>query len=640
MKHFASKLKACIYSTFFSGLVILSPNISLAQNTEVLPDTLAEIKVTASKYILEPIYQPVQLLLIDQEILRLTGATNLSSLLSSFGHAHVRSYGPGLAAGITQRGFTTSSFQIIRDGFVINNPLYGQVDLALIPLDLISSGEGANANASSAYGSAALGGSLVLHSDWKPSYSLSQSFGSFGYNQTSISAGEKIGNASLLLQLGRNSAENNFSFTNPLNEQLEIRSNNAINKQWLRMGISNRWGTYLLQTNVIAIRAEREIPDAIVFSPANAVQNDSEIRLSTIISPIHSNRWTASFQAYHNSIEYKDVYINEPSDNQIQSASFNTSVHLINVQSIKVRFENGLSHTVANSNNFEGLRSRNTFNSSVQGQLNKGDKLFLFPSIRFDWISDVDYALSYSTGINLPLIPQKLHLRSQFSRNFTVPTLNDLYWAYGGNPELLPETSNKADIGYHVQLNFNDHFFEFQGQAYKAVLDNGIIWRPIDQFQWSPQNIQQISSHGFEQSLRWNYSIGDFSADIRSQVTYTAAEISRSRFDGDKALGRQLPYTPKWMVKIQPGFRFNKTDVSFEYTYDGKRFISDNNTSLDDPLSSFFIINGSIIQGIKMGKIKSELKLNINNILNERYNLLNWYPLPGRSITTSLKIKL
>jgi len=639
----ANKLNACFNSSIVLGLLIVAILVPLnlkAQSSTAQPDTLAEIKVTASKYTVDAIYQPIQLLLIDEKTLRLTGAQDLSTLLSLVGYSHIRSYGPGLAAGITQRGFTTSSFQIIREGFVLNNPMYGQVDMALIPLDLLSSAEGASANASSAYGSAALGGSLVLNSNWNPELSFTHTVGSFGFNQTSVFAGEQYGNTRLILQAGRKAAENNFSFINPENVTRERRSNNAQNSQWLRFGSISRLGKYQLQTNLTALKAEREIPDAIIFSPAQALQKDSEFRLATMLLPMNSNPWSVNLEINQSNISYNDIYLSTPSKNLVQSASISSSIQMLSSPIVNARMDNGLSFISTNSNNFDDIKSRNMLNSSIYGSVKAGDKLLIFPSIRFDWISDVDYALSYSTGLNLPIIPQILHLRSQVSRNFTVPTLNDLYWAYGGNPDLLPEKSLKADLGYHFNIKGDRFQLEWQVQAFRAELNNGIVWRPKDLYQWSPVNIQQIVSSGFEQNIRWTADIGPLNTELRAQVSYTKAEVSRSRFDGDNAVGKQLPYTPKWLFRFQPSLTYKKTELSFGLTHDGKRYISEDHSNIQDPFDSYTLINSTLLQSIEIGKIDTILKLGIINLFDKKYNAINGYPLPGRSINLGIKIKV
>lgn len=640
MNYSAFKLKA-YFLLMLSGLT-LSFDLGMvqAQIQSANKDTLAEIKITASKFNVENIYQPVQILQIDPKTLRLTGARDLSTLLSVIGHAHVRSYGPGLAAGLTQRGFTTSSFQIIRDGFVLNNPLYGQVDMALIPTDLISTAEGAVANASSAYGSSSLGGSLVLGNHWNTGISIDQTVGSFGYNQTSISAGEQWGSTRLKLQIGRSEASNRYSFLNTNNQTIERRTNNSQSKQWLRIGSLGTWRQFIVQSNLSALHADREIPDPIIYDPAEAHQADSEFRFTTILTPNDSNKWSIAAEATHHDIDYSDKYLSEPSQNRIQSLSLNSKIHILRKSPFRARMDNGLSVTHARSNNFDEIKSRSTVYSSLTSEYHALEKLIIYPSIRYDWISDVDHALSYSTGLNIPVYPKVFHLRSQFSKNFTVPTLNDLYWMYGGNPNLLPETSTKADIGYHFDLKRDSYNMDVQFQAYWAKLDDGIIWRPVDLNNWSPINVQQIRSRGFEQSLNLQFSKGSFNSEIRSQITYTDAIISKSRYSGDQAVGKQLPYTPKWMLRLQPMLSVKNTELALEISHDGKRFINTDQNSENDILNKNRLINLTIAQHIKTGKIKSLLKFNINNIENKKYYAVNNYPLPGRSFNFSINLSI
>lgn len=61
---------------------------------------------------------------------------------------------------------------------------------------------------------------------------------------------------------------------------------------------------------------------------------------------------------------------------------------------------------------------------------------------------DQDLApLTGSLSAKYSLRPEQF-LHINLSRNYRLPGLNDLYWNPGGNPDLLPEQANSAELGY------------------------------------------------------------------------------------------------------------------------------------------------------------------------------------------------
>ena len=229
-------------------------------------------------------------------------------------------------------------------------------------------------------------------------------------------------------------------------------------------------------------------------------------------------------------------------------------------------------------------------------------------------------------------------MRSQWSYNFTAPTLNDQYWSYGGNRDLKPEKAYKWDVGMHVQHQAANVDVDWQVQFYLTRARNGIVWQPDASGSWSPVNLQQMHGKGMENSLNYSASLGGFRFHAGSQLTWTKAYLPRPRYEGDPAVGRQLRYTPEWMLKTQAGASHRMISLSTEMAFVGKRFTSDDHQAAVDPLPAFRTVNFVALFNIPAATAVPEVRFTLVNAFNEEYNTIAWYPMPGRHLLVSMRL--
>lgn len=608
---------------------------------DIRRDTLTAIDVTATRYTIAAIKQPVYVQFLDADDLKRSTARDLAGLLSMYGHAHIRSYGPGLSAGITQRGFSTSSFQVIRDGFAINHPMHGQVDIGLIPIASLLKTESASGNASSTYGSSASGGSLLIRSSWDLKPQLAHSRGAYGFQETNLSAGANLSGNLVLLQGGYSTSANDFGYYNIVEEQSQRRLNNQTEQFWGRIGSLSTIAGLNVQSNVYWNDAERGVPNPIIAGNSAALQQDSDLRYTASIRPDRPNsNWAVNVQAYQNILLYDDDFLTETSYNRIRSASLAAELTIVDTNSVQIDLHVGTDYAVVKTSNYDSNPARLSAHSILQGRFSLNQGLILFPSVRVDIIEDVGSALSPTIGLNQAIIPGILHLRSQLSRNFTAPSMNDLYWAQGGNPDLKPEIATKFDIGAHASFKMDRINLDVQGGYFLSRMRNGIIWQPGPQNIWSPINLVRMNSHGSEQSLKATYSGQSMHFGVSGSATYVHAQIPAPRFDGDNAVNRQLRYTPSWILRGTGFIAYKKTELAAEYSFDGERYTTEDHSSPLDPLPAYNVVNLILRFSPQIGPTQLGLKLSILNLTDEQYNSIAWYPMPGRHIQIGMNIAL
>ena len=89
--------------------------------------------------------------------------------------------------------------------------------------------------------------------------------------------------------------------------------------------------------------------------------------------------------------------------------------------------------------------------------------------------------------------------KASVSRNFRFPTLNDLYFLPGGNPDLKNETGVQYEAGLSFAVG-RDAIYTLSGSAswYDQRIDDWILWLPTTKGFFSPVNIKEVHAYGVE----------------------------------------------------------------------------------------------------------------------------------------------
>jgi outer membrane cobalamin receptor len=215
----------------------------------------------------------------------------------------------------------------------------------------------------------------------------------------------------------------------------------------------------------------------------------------------------------------------------------------------------------------------------------------------------------------------KLH--GSLSRSFRAPTFNDLYWPDEGwavgNPNLKPEKCITAEIGLEAKLS---KFLLSDLTYYRSNYNQLISWIP-EAGVWKPQNIGSAVIDGLE--LENSLSL---SQDLMLRISYT---YLRAR--DDKA-HEYLIYQPKNKADFSLKYSGpNGLAIEFKGQFTDTRFHDADNTI---KVKRFFVLGLNASKQIKQWLT---CYMSIDNLLNERYQAIRDYPMPGFSLTTGVKLE-
>lgn len=238
--------------------------------------------------------------------------------------------------------------------------------------------------------------------------------------------------------------------------------------------------------------------------------------------------------------------------------------------------------------------------------------------------------------------PLNLILKASVSKNYKYPSLNDLYFLPGGNPELHPERGLTYDTG--LSFSVENRNLEIRGTAswFDSRIEDWIIWLPTFKGFFSPRNLSKVHAYGIESTIGAGIALAD-SWKITFDGSYSwTPSINRGNpiTDADKSVGKQLPYVPRHSASAVVTIGWKNWSFTYKWNYYSQRFtMTDNQQTLSGRLPAYYMSNVSLDREISLRGCIFQIKLTVNNIFNEDYLSVLSRPMPGINGEIYLGIK-
>ena len=226
-----------------------------------------------------------------------------------------------------------------------------------------------------------------------------------------------------------------------------------------------------------------------------------------------------------------------------------------------------------------------------------------------------------------------LTLRASISRNHRFPTLNDLYFLPGGNPDLKSEKGFSYDIGASFSTG-KAGVFSTRGSAtwFDSHIEDWIIWLPTTKGFFSPRNVKKVHAYGVE--VKANVGVQFLKGwffDLNGSYSWTPSINEGEKMSpADQSVGKQLPYVPKHSASLTGRLSWRTWSFLYKWAYYSERFtMSSNDYTLTGHLPKYFMSNISLEKGLSFKPMDVQLKLAVNNLFNEDYLSVLSRPMPG-----------
>jgi vitamin B12 transporter len=554
--------------------------------------------------------------LVNRNIRSLTDILKFNSFI------YFKENGLGMVSSPSFRGTSASHTAVIWNGININSQLNGQVDFNAISANSYDNITVRSGGGSVLFGSGAIGGSIHLDNliqfSKQEKHKLLANYGSFNTQHINYDYVKATDKSFINVGLGYNASDNDFKYlgSNLTNE----------NGSYLNYNFDVNYGYKINKKHQLKIYSSTFFADRNLSRTLNAPSNDGyedinsknllEWNFALSSKEVITSRISYIFEKfkYFDNNQNKSNFSDGNTQRKIGQIDYNNSFST----KLKLNAILGFESVTASGSSFD-TNTRNILSGvvSLNHQLTK--KLSYGVQLRQDVQNDFDSPFLYSLGIEQKF-SEKYTLSFNTSKNFRIPTFNDLYWQPGGNINLKPEDSYQFEIGNAISLKN----ISFQVNGFYIKSSHLIQWIPNPSGVWSPTNTDETRNLGIEFSANYKTSIKDHFIVINANYAYTDAK--------DLETNQQLISVPKNRLNGFVNYQYKNWSAFYQLLF------NDDVQFLVDTIPAFQVSNVGVEYEISTLKSNPNLGFVINNIYNTKYqNTLN-RPMPGINfqITTTI----
>ncbi len=633
---------------WYTGLLFLVSFQVFSQDS-FLQDTIkiGDVIITGKRT--EELLTGFKTISIDSAILSGYTDESLSDLLADNSGFFVKSYGMGGSATPSFRGTGASHTQIQWNNININNPMLGQSDLSILPAALIDGVEIYYGGSSNSKGTGGIGGIINLENKpvWRSGsiISLSPNVGSFGHYSGLIKV--KTGNlrfqSSTKAYLGY--SKNDFDYLNDLQSEVPVREkmkNNESVQKGLMQEIYFRKSRDILSARIWYQFADRNLPSSMLIPQESSTENQIDESLRAMLnydgySGFSEYFVTGAFSTsklnYTNQLA--SIYSLNRSESFTLKAGLKNRVGVYVLTRVIIENENVQVKTENYSDNKAG---KNVSTLTAIAEVNSEGRVgatFLVKEI----LHGKSFLLpDFSTGLQFKISNDAdYYLKANFSKNSKLPSMNDLFWLPGGNPDLQQENAFTYELIYEMAQKIS---FQLNTKvditAYHNSISNMIQWRPGIYSYWIADNVKNVNTSGIESSASFDYKQRDFTSSLKISYTFTNAKTTGSEILNDESLGRQLIYVPVHQLNTYLRVVYKDIFTDWKSGFTGKRFTTTDNSS---SLPGYFLNSFSTGYMLQSKTNLLSLGITVDNLFNASYQAIAYYPQPGRSYLIKLLIQ-
>ncbi|CDF79760.1 TonB-dependent receptor [Formosa agariphila KMM 3901] len=609
------KQKLILFFLFF----VCVPTVLLAQNDSI--QKLDEVLITTDSQL--KLFSDTQSVLqLNDSVLRVNQPL-LTSLLNYNTPIYFKENGLGMVSSPAFRGTTAQQTAVVWNGININSQLNGQTDFNTINTSSFNNVSVRSGGGSVIYGSGAIGGSIHLNNRFNYSEgfqnSLLTNYGSFNTFLLDYKANVTVNRLSANIGISRNSSDNDYDFVN----SDDYNHNGNYYNTSLTANLSYRLNPkHLLNFYSYVFDGERHLS---LILPTETPTKYKDFNTRQLIE----------WQSFYNTIttKLKLAYLSE---NYKYFGNINTDTYTFgSAETVIAKYDvtyvptdnvtvNGIIDYT--QNNAEGSSIANekrhigSSNLLFKHQLNSW---FLYEmGIRQEVTNTYNSPFLYNVGLQFQ-VAKPYTITVNGSKNFRIPTFNDLYWEGSGNPDLAPETAYQAEIGNHLQFkNANISLTAYYNDISDMIrwVPNGSLWRPI--------NTDHVMTYGLEALAGYKHDFGEHHISVNGTYAYTVSE--------NKDTKKQLIYVPYHKATASLGYNYKKISAVYQWLAVGSVFTTTDNLSryeLDAYQVSNIGIDYAICNTLTLGG-------KVNNLWNVNYQSVENRFMPGRHYSIYLNFNI
>ena len=239
-----------------------------------------------------------------------------------------------------------------------------------------------------------------------------------------------------------------------------------------------------------------------------------------------------------------------------------------------------------------------------------------------------------------PFEKEDFRVRVFYKNIFRLPSFNDMYYSQVGNRALKPEKTNQYNLGLTYSKSIANWLPLLSVTAdiyHNDVIDKIVAYPNKDTFFWTILNYGKVATDGIDLTAEttiqpWQY-IGIV---LGTNYSYQRALIVTDPTARD--YNNQIPYTPRVSGSGKIGVETPWINVSYSLLWSGKRYAVNQNYA-ENRLPAYADHSISVNKDFKTKRYLIHANVEVLNLLDSNYEIVRWFPMPGRSFRATVSVK-
>ena len=240
--------------------------------------------------------------------------------------------------------------------------------------------------------------------------------------------------------------------------------------------------------------------------------------------------------------------------------------------------------------------------------------------------------------------PWNVVVKASIARNYRYPTMDDLYFQPGGNPDLQPEKGFTYDMGVEFAVKKQRWTLKGNVTAYDSHIKDWILWTPNTKGFWEPSNVKKVHNYGLECSLDGSFLLmKDLKVSLAGNFAWTPSKnVGEQVNDNDASYGKQLCYVPKTSANINARLQWRTWTLAYQWSHYSERYTTTSNdvNYITGRLKPYYMTDVSLEKTFHWSSMQCAVKGVCNNLFSTEYVTVLSRPMPRRNYEIYLTIKL
>jgi len=629
-----------------AGAISLCANV--AHSDTIRTKQLQEVSVKKSlAYNHSQISTASPFFYFSSDEIRSFGIDDVSDVLRMANSVTIKDYGGlGGMKTVSVRNLGAEHTGVVYDGVPVSNCQAGQIDISRFSTDNLSSvkmGIGSPLDLLSPASLEPFSGNLFMETENGLDSYLQASYGSFNTFKTSSRINlYKNENLSIngFLKYVHTDGDYPFTLTNGAYKTKEHRNNNKVNAVNTELNVSLK---PFLNTKIYYYYSDRRLPGNITLYTDQAnerlleenffLQNryrqefNEHFSLQGLLKYNHS--WTKYFDGIESSNESVIMHTYKYRQDEVfASVGAKYQFNDFNISLVADEFWNTLKTNIPEYDR----KSRNTTYVSLRTNYHN-EHFTANANLVYTYLNENTSRTSLDPNLSVSYKPIKnkdFYIRSSWRKAFRLPTLNDMYYYRLGNHDLRPESTNETNIGITYSDKIGKVYLSFVTDYFLNFVDDMIVAIPTT-FAWKMSNYGKVKSQGINISTEIEYhncllTLGYSYNDVRNRT-----DKSSSYYDV------QIPYTAKHSGNASFLWKNKIVNVGYYMTFMGERYSSLMH-DIRYQLEAYAEHSLTLSRLFKLKKITIDSAISCKNIFDQQYEIIQFYPMPGRQFEINIKL--